>query len=281
MYDFGVRTLLVVGLFGTLVACGKDLAETVDAPTGGGGDGSNNSALQVSGTIGADATWSGAVELTGPATIPAGVTITVAAGTTLTAHTGSSITISGTLDVEGTSAAHVALKPAMTNWAGLIVAGTLTMHYADETSGGIVVNAGSASIFDTTMAHSHNLQDYLIMNGGMIDVEYSSIVPAEGTSDLIHCDMHANPGQTLSIKVVHTNLSGAMFGIDFFGGSANLTYDNWFSNSADVYTEAGSPVSGDVSFGWFEHGKPTAAAGSSLTAMSLSATKLTDAGPRP
>ena len=276
LYIHFVRTFVCSLL--VVAACGKDVTETIDAAPQIDAD---ISAVKISGSITADATWSGAIDLTGPATIESGVTITVSAGTTITARSGSSITIKGTLDVEGTSPAHVVMKPATLNWAGLIVAGTLTMHYVEEISGGIVVNAGTVTVFDTTMAHSHNLQDYLIMNGGMIDVEYSSIVPAEGTSDAIHCDMHANPGQTLSIKVVHTNLSGAMFGIDLFGGTSDLTYNNWFSNSDDVYTEAGSPVTADLSFGWFEHGAPTAAPGSSLTANSLSPTRLTDAGPRP
>src|SRR5262249_17216578 len=155
--------------------------------------------------------------------------------------------------------------------------GSLVMHYADEISGGIVVSGGTITVIDSALWHQHNIQDYLIMNAGMIDVGYSAIVPAPGTTHAIHCCMHANSGASLSIKVVHTNLSGAMFGIDFFGGSADLTHNNWFTNQTDVYTEAGSPVTGDVSFGWFERGTPpTAAPGSSLIANSLAAAKLTD-----
>ena len=93
--------------------------------------------------------------------------------------------------------------------------------------------------------------------------------------------MHANQGGANTIKVVHTNLSGATYGFDFFAGTADLTYDNWFSNATDLYTEVGTPVSADVSFGWFEHGAPMAAAGSTITANNLAPAKLVDAGPRP
>ncbi len=263
-----------------LAACGKDVTATVDAPAASPDGSGSGSAMEVGGMISSNQTWSGAIDLVGPATIATGVTVTVMPGTTISARTGSSLSVDGRLDIEGTKAAPVALTPSGAGWYGLNVAGSLEMHYAEETGGGIVVNGGTITVMDTLLAHHNNSQDYLIMNGGMIDVEYSSIVPMAQTTDLIHCDMHANSGAALTIKVVHTNLSGASFAIDWFNGSGNFTYNNWFSNQTDVYTEPGSPVMGDVSFGWFEAGAPTAAQGSSITADSLSPTRLTDAGPR-
>jgi len=261
----------------SIASCGKDVAAVADAPPPDGGA----ATMMVSGPITASATWSGAIDLAGPTEIQAGVTITVAAGTTITARTGSSIAIAGTLDVEGTSAAHVVMKPAASNWAGLTVSGSLVMHYAEEISGGIVVTGGTITVMDTRMAHFNNLQDYLIINGGMVDVEYSSIVPQDGSGDKVHCDMHANSGHSQNVKVFHTDLSGALYGLDLFGGSADLTYDNWFTNQDDLYTEIGYPVTADVSFGWFQAGAPVAAQGSSITATDLSPTKRTDTGPRP
>ena len=68
----------------------------------------------------------------------------------------------------------------------------------------------------------------------------------------------------------------------FYGGNnANFTYDNWFSNSVDVHTYVGGPVSGDFSNSWFEKGAPVAASGSVFTLNDLATARLTDAGPRP
>jgi hypothetical protein len=54
-----------------------------------------------------------------------------------------------------------------------------------------------------------------------------------------------------------------------------LTYNNWFSNQLDM--EKLGNTTGDVSFGWFKVGTPSA---SSLTANSMATAMVTDAGPR-
>jgi hypothetical protein len=157
----------------------------------------------------------------------------------------------------------------------------LKMTYAEQTGGGIVVDGGTVTALDTTFSHDRDGRDFLIVQSGSVDVEYAAFLPASGTNDLIHCDMHANQSGASTIKVVHTNLSNATNGFDFFGGTADLTYDNWFGNETDLYTEAGAPVTADASYGWFQNGPPAAAPGSSITASNLSATRISDAGPRP
>jgi hypothetical protein len=191
------------------------------------------------------------------------------------------VAVAGKLDIQGTSAAHVVIVPSSITWDGFSVTGDLVMHYGDQTGGGFYVDGGSITVVDSAMSHDRDGRDFLIVHSGMVDVEFSSIQPKPGTSDLVHCDMHADQAGASVIKVVHTNLSSATNGFDFFGGTADLTYDNWFSNQTDVYTEAGTPVTADVSFGWFQNGSPAAAAGSTITANHLASSKLVDAGPRP
>ena len=262
-----------------VTGCGMDVSLAPDA-SNAAGDGSG---ATIAGTITVDQTWSGANTVTAATTIASGVTVTVAAGARITVAPGASITVAGKVDIAGTRAATVVMKP-LTNggsWGGFVVAGELVMHYGDQTGGGIVVDGGMVTVIDTVMSHYNDGRDFLIVHSGHLDVEYSSIGSAPGVTDVDHCDLHANQGGTSTIKVIHTNLSSATYGFDFFGGTADLTYDNWFSNATDLYTEPGAPVIGDVSFGWFKNGPPTAAPGSMITANALSPTKLTAAGPRP
>src|SRR6266850_5706315 len=95
-----------LGLVALLAACGKDVAVTPDASAPDSG----SPGTQISGSITTDATWSGALELTGATTIEAGVTVTVTAGAVIAARSTSSLTVLGKLDVEGTSAAKVVMK---------------------------------------------------------------------------------------------------------------------------------------------------------------------------
>lgn len=263
-----------------LTACGHDIGQVGADATGPTPD-SPPGTVTITGTIGSDQTWAGALAIIGPTTIASGVKVIVSSGAHVTATTNATVTVEGTLDMEGTRTEHVAIVPSSITWGGFDVIGQLTMHYTDQTGGGIVVDGGSVTVTDAAFSHDRDGRDFLIVHSGTVDIAYSAFQPAAGTNDLVHCDMHANQGGASMIKVVHTNLSNATYGFDFFGGTADLTYDNWFSNSTDVYTEAGSPVTADVSFGWFQNGGPTAAPGSTITANSLATAKLPDAGPRP
>jgi hypothetical protein len=62
------------------------------------------SSLTTSGTLPSSQTWYGAVNLTGPVTVPAGVTLTLLPGTTINSANGSTLTVNGTLSAAGTSA---------------------------------------------------------------------------------------------------------------------------------------------------------------------------------
>jgi hypothetical protein len=87
--------------------------------------------------------------------------------------------------------------------------------------------------------------------------------------------MHFDGGGT-TIAVTHSNIFTSAYGLMLYAGNGvDLTYNNW-SNDIDVSTMPGA--TGDVSFGYFEKGKPTAVAGT-LTANNLSATKRLDTGP--
>jgi hypothetical protein len=235
----------------------------------------------VSGHITANATWTGTVDVTAPLVIDPGVTVTVMPGTTIAVISTAAINVDGTLDIEGTSASHVlaGASGGAPHWTGFKIAsgGQLITHYLVEAGGSVEVAAGgSVTIIDTQLSQASH--DLLVISSGTADVEYSSIGVEPGQPDTTHCAMHVGGSPTL--KVVHTNLSTSTYGIMFYGGTgADFTYDNWFGNQIDVAMSPGTPVSGNFSYDWFMKG--TAPSGSGITAMNLSSTRLTDAGPRP
>jgi hypothetical protein len=255
-----------------LAACGMD--STVPTPPG------DDDAMptEVSGHITADAMWTGTVKVTANATIDPGVTVTAAAGTTVIVASTAQIVVGGTFDVQGTKAATVKITPDTVggHFYGVAInsGGVVTMTYAVQDGGGIHLASGAkATLTDTAMSRAQG--DYLTMSAGTLDVEYSSIGLEPGQADTTHCDMHFDGSST--IKVTHTNVSTAAYGIMFYGGTgADFTYNNWFSNSyTDVDPTTG--VQGDFSFGWFEKGAPS---GPGITAGNLASARLTDAGPR-
>jgi hypothetical protein len=264
----------VVLSFLALAACQKPVDMMMDPDAAVGSDGN------ISGNLTADMTWSGAIHIVGATTLSG--TVTVEAGTTIDVAQGVNVKVQRQMVMNGTSAAKIVITPAATGWDGFTVTGQLEMHYVDMTGGGIQQNGGAVTIMDTVLSHKNNSRDFLIMNGGMLDMEYSTIGPAPGTTDVIHCDFHFNPATSTTIVVTHADISGATNGTDYYNGmNSNFTHDNWFSNSADVVTEPGSAVSGDFSNGWFKTAAPVPAAGSTFTTNNLSPTKLTDTGPRP
>src|SRR5262249_52295095 len=103
--------------------------------------------------------------------------------------------------------------------------------------------------------------------------------PGAGT-DTTHCDMHFG-GSGATITVNHSNISTSSYGLMLYGGNnVDLTYNNWFSNPIQIDTMG--PVSGDISYGWFDKGAPTANAGGMLTYTNPAASRLpaTMAGPQ-
>jgi hypothetical protein len=216
------------------------------------------------------------------------VTVTIAAGSTVSFKGQASLQISGILDAQGTSAGKITLKPEGMGWPGITVGagGELKFKYVEQTGGSITTNGtGKATIVDSHMSHAAG--DFLMMNGGTMDVSYSAIGMEPGQTDTTHCNMHFNPGGNV-IKFTHSNVSTTSYGIMFYGGmNADFTYTNWFSNTTDVDTQAGSPVSGNFSNSWFEKGNPS---GTGITATNMATARLAActgandaicAGPRP
>jgi hypothetical protein len=292
-----MRKLLAAVLCLPLVACvvgdGTDVGDDQGGGGGGGGgDGSGSGSGRdtgtgISGKISADTTWSDAVSISGNVTIDPGVTVTIAAGATVTVKGGAVITVNGIIDAQGTSAGKINITGENNaGWGGMTVNGELKYSYVTQTRGPVsVYTGGKATIVDSHFSQTSG--DFLILNGGNVDMQYSQIGLAAGETDTTHCDMHFG-GQGNVIKVVHTNVSTSAYGIMFYGGqAADFTYNNWFSNTTNVDTQAASPVSGDFSNSYFEGGAPT---GAGITAGNVSATMLAAcdgtndavcAGPRP
>lgn len=267
-----------------LAACsvGNDTPTGGD-DTGGGDDGSgSDTGLNIAGHITSNVTWSGTSAIVGDTTIDAGVTVTIAAGSTVTLVSTAKVVVNGTLNVAGTAASKVHIGPAQTlggHFANIAVpaGGQLTMTFGVQEGGGIATSgSGKVTITDSQMDKSGS--DWLVMNGGNVDVEYSNIGLDEGLTDTTHCDLHVG-GAGNTIKFEHDNVSTSQYGIMFYGGTgADFQHDNWFANTHDIDTEPG--VQGDFSGGWFEAGTPTAGPGAQLTLDNLATAKLTDCGPR-
>jgi hypothetical protein len=106
---------LALGSFLALAGCGD---------TGPAGDPDPvDGVIQIAGAITQDATWEGAVHLTGEATIESGVTVTIAAGTSFEGAKDAILRVYGALHVAGTEAAPVTMFPlsGAPTWGGITV----------------------------------------------------------------------------------------------------------------------------------------------------------------
>lgn len=243
----------------------------------------------ISGNITSDTTWEGAVRFSGATTIDPGVTVTVAEGAVLSFGAASNVSIKGTLLVNGTQASPVTLQPdpdaaqPSNFWGGFNVSGTLTMTYGVQRGGPIVtVAGGTATITDTRMFGATG--DFLVMNGGTVNVTYSQIGTAEvGITDTTHCNMHFG-GNGNMITVTNSNIVGTPFGLMFYGGQlANFQNNNWdevTGIAAADWIDSQPGVSGNFSGGFFAAGLPTPKAGATFTIDNPAPERLTDAGVR-
>jgi hypothetical protein len=235
---------------------------------------------EVSGRIKTNTTWMDTIHIVGNTSIDKGVTVTVLPGTTVDVGGGFSITVAGVLDIQGQKASKVVFRSASPDefWQEIAVGagGELKTSYLVQTGGGISLsNTAKATIVDSQFSHAGG--DLLTMSGAAsLDMSYSGIGLEVGLRDTTHCDMHVTGPVTL--KVTHSNLSAASYGIMFYGGTnADFTYDNWFGNTYDVDVEAAHPVTGDFSYGYFARGvqiKP------GMTATNLATSRVSDAGAR-
>lgn len=276
-----MRKTLALLLSLPLVGCvvGDGGSGTADDGTGDDGTGSGSGSGSgtgptggISGHITASTDWTGDVLISGITTIDPGVTVTVAAGTNISLKGQASLVIAGILDAQGTAASKVMLKPEGMGWNGISVSagGELKYKFVDQQGGNITTNGtAKATIVDSHLHHAAG--DFLMMNGGTMDVSYSSVGMEPGMTDTTHCQMHFNPGGNV-IKVTHSNISTSSYGLMFYGGmNADFQYNNWFSNTTDVDVQQGSPVSGNFSNGWFEKGNPT---GAGITANTMANARL-------
>lgn len=280
-----MRKVLFLALLLPACVVGSDGESPADDEPGPGPGPGPEPGDGVSGNISAPRTFSGTVLFTGPTTIDPGVVVTVEAGATLNFEPDSNLSIKGTLDIVGTKAAPVTLQPdpASTTsqfFGGLAVSGTLNMTYGVQHGGSIVTSPGGvATITDTKMFAASG--DFLIMNGGTVNVTYSQFGAESGT-DSTHCNMHFG-GNGNTITVTNSNILGTPYGLMFYGGqAANFQNNNWEENgtaSAD-WIDSQPGVSGNFSGGFFPAGVPTPKAGATFTIDNPSATRLTDAGVR-
>lgn len=250
-----------------LIGCSDTATSTIDAP----------GVTNIAGHVTASATWQGDIAITAATTIDQGVTVSVMPGATIAVGQGLGITVLGALELDGSSGSMVTIE-GDSPWAGVTIggSGSYTTHYTRQSNGGVhLVSAGAmATVMDSALSHGNG--DLVTVDGGKLDIEYSSLGLATGMTDTTYDDIRIDAATM--IAATHTNVSTAMIGVGLYAGSSSdFTYDNWFSNQTDLDKTPGTSVSCDVSFGWFANGAPS---GSGITAANMATSQVTDAGPR-
>ena len=230
-----MRKALFLALLLPACVVGADGQTPGDDVVDPGPDPDPNPTDGISGNITAARTLSGTVTFTGATTIDPGVVVTVEPGTVLNFRAASNLSIKGTLTVGGTKAAPVTLQPdpANTNGAffgGLSVSGTLDMTYAVQHGGSIVTNAGgTATISDSKMFAATG--DFLIMNGGTVNVTYSQIGADAGVTDTTHCNMHFGGNSNTHNGAHNSNISSSS-SATFFARPAMLRLASFCTRQA-------------------------------------------------
>jgi hypothetical protein len=182
-------TWLIVLLAAPLAACtAGEAASGDDAP----GDDTGT----FTGTITTDRTLTGAVSMTGDATIETGVTVTVSAGTMFEAATGKTLRVKGTLNVMGAAGSEVLMIASAGTWSGIVAetGGTVNIQYVE---GGDVANFVYSKMGSTTVI------DHVTLTGigrasqieGMVTITSSSFEGSAGvniqtTGNLSATDTH-------------------------------------------------------------------------------------------
>ncbi|CAN5437598.1 hypothetical protein BH11MYX1_BH11MYX1_07320 [soil metagenome] len=281
---FAMKRLLLLGLaVSALVGCKK-----ADDPGGGNGaDGGGEpmadafiaqTTTDVSSDVTTATTWSGLVRVHASITVAAGVTLTIEPSTVIQFDQNLGVTVKGTVLANGIKGATIGMQPApgfqFWNAWEVPTGGTVNFNYVTSKGGGITVTGGTAIARDSEF--SHVTHDLLVVSAGTVDFEYSWIGVPAGQTDTTHCDLHFTGSPT--IKVSHSNLSTAVYGVMFYGGqNADFTYDNWFANTSINFDKQGGSTTADISNSYFEGAVPM---GSGLTKNAMQAAMVTDAGPR-
>jgi hypothetical protein len=141
--------------------------------------------------------------------------------------------------------------------------------------GGVMVMGGDLKIVDTYLSKSQG--DFLIMNGGKLDMQYSEI--GDATGGYIHCDFHINSAAQLSIT--HSNIWHGVYGM-MIGGTtaATVQYNNFIKNAAgDDIDPMSANTTPNFEYNYFDQGAPTATA-TGFDFANAATAMITDAGPR-
>jgi hypothetical protein len=266
----GVMNKIPVGLLVFAAACSGDPHDA------GGGSG-----MKVSGTISTDTTWGpGPIDVTGPVTIDAGVTLTLAAGTLASMESAAGFTVNGTLDAPGTKAAPIEILPtsdgggyASTNVES---GGMVVFSYVTQRGGGFDV-VGTVMVTDSAFSNAQG--DFMVVDGGALDMQFSELgigAPngaGVGDGDTTHCNFHINNAS--SITVNSTNVAGSPYGVMLYSfQSANFKTDNFYGNGYDF--EPAESGAGSIDGSWFSSGSLPPQAGVSGAVASVPVA----AGPR-
>lgn len=181
-----------------------------------GGNGNGNDDLELSGPISSDLTLDPSLEYTlnGILSVEAGTNLTIPAGTNITTGTGTDVYVvvqkGATIDIEGTPTNPVIMTPEGSGtWGGLVIAGEA------ETSNGIDATAEVGGIVygGTNPEDNSGSVEYLILRqtGAQINAE----------SQYNGLTLYAVGSETYLDNIAIFN--GQDDGVEFFGGSANLT----------------------------------------------------------
>jgi len=238
--------------------------------------------VEVTGTITTDTTWKAAMRFTGVTVIAPGVTVSVEPGTTLEFAQQAGLRVEGALLANGNPGEGkiiAKLEDGGAYWGPIEVFGFVRITYADFTGGQLTTNGTLANLEIADSRFYQANGDYIIMNGGNLNMQYSQLGPNAGETDTTHCNLHINTATTIS--VLRSNITGAPFGIMLYGGlDSSFQLNNWYGNpTKDVDTASGAD--GNFSGSWFERGAPTAGPGANLTLENLAAERIMQAGPRP
>jgi hypothetical protein len=121
---------------------------------------------QVSGDV--SGFWTGRVELTGPATVPAGEKLEICPGTVIAPSQTAKLIVKGELAVSGTREAMVTFEEI--RWGGIDVEGKLTGGYFTMTGAGVCITGRTTSEIDlvATMLLGCG-QGFALANGARLD----------------------------------------------------------------------------------------------------------------
>lgn len=124
---------------------GDDVPPGDDQPPGDG----------LSGSVAADRTLSGTVQMTDDTQVEAGVTLTVSAGTVLEPAAGKTLRIKGTLRIQGAAGSEVMIAPPAGAWAGIVAEAGATVEIAYVTGAMASVFVYSKATSTTTIDHAN------------------------------------------------------------------------------------------------------------------------------